>query len=170
MYIADLPRLDRRLAEHAARTDGSLVLVGRRHLRSNNSWLHNSARLVKGKPRCTLLVNPKDATARGIADGDSVRLASKTGFVVVPAEVSDEMMPGVVSLPHGWGHGRPGTRTQVANAHAGASANDVTDTGFVDLLSGTAALTGVEVTVERVAQASVSHEPTTPTALLENAS
>jgi anaerobic selenocysteine-containing dehydrogenase len=155
-YVADLPRLDRRLAEWTARgSGGGLVLVGRRHLRSNNSWLHNSARLVKGKPRCTLLVNPADAASRGIADGDQVRLASRVGAVTVPAEVSDEMMPGVVSLPHGWGHGRPGTRTQVANAHAGVSANDVTDTGFVDLLSGTAALTGVEVTVERVAAAAV---------------
>jgi anaerobic selenocysteine-containing dehydrogenase len=157
-YVADLPRLERRLAEwtaHAGRADGGLVLVGRRHLRSNNSWLHNSARLVKGKPRCTLLVHPRDAAARGIADGDQVRLASRAGAVTVPAEVSDEMMPGVVSLPHGWGHGRPGTRTQVANAHPGVSANDVTDTGFVDLLSGTAALTGVEVTVERVAAAAV---------------
>ena len=153
-YVADLPRLDRRLGDWTARANapgGGLVLVGRRHLRSNNSWLHNSERLVKGKPRCTLLVNPRDAAARGIADGDPVRLASRAGAVVVPAEVSDEMMPGVVSLPHGWGHGRPGTRTQVANAHAGVSANDITDTGFVDLLSGTAALTGIEVTVERAA-------------------
>ncbi len=153
-YTADLPRLDRRLAEWTARAaagDGGLLLVGRRHLRSCNSWLHNSARMVKGKPRCTLLVHPQDAAARGIADGDPVRLASRVGEVTVPAEVSDEMMPGVVSLPHGWGHGRPGTRTQVASAHAGVSANDVTDAGFVDLLSGTAALTGVEVTVERVA-------------------
>ncbi len=156
-YVGDLPRLDRRLAEWTARAatrgDGlsPLVLVGRRHLRSNNSWLHNSERLVKGKPRCTLLVHPRDAAARGIAEGDPVRLTSRAGEVVVPAELSDEMMPGVVSLPHGWGHGRPGTRTQVANAHAGVSANDVTDTGFVDLLSGTAALTGVEVTVTRAA-------------------
>ncbi len=152
IYVADLARLDRRLAEWVApRAADALLLVGRRHLRSNNSWLHNSARLVKGKPRCTLLIHPRDAATRGIADGDPVRLASRTGAVVAPAELSDQMMPGVVSLPHGWGHGRPGTRTQVANAHPGVSANDLTDTGFVDLLSGTAALTGVEVTVERAA-------------------
>ena len=155
-YVADLPRLDARLAEWTARgADGGLVLVGRRDLRSNNSWLHNSARLVKGKPRCTLLVNPRDAAARGIADGDQVRLASRAGEVVVPAEVTDEMMPGVVSLPHGWGHGRAGTRTGVANAHAGVSANDVTVPAFIDSMSGVSALTGVAVTVERAAAAAV---------------
>lgn len=151
IYRADLPRLDAHLAAAAARAGGDgLVLIGRRHLRSNNSWLHNSERLVKGKPRCTLLLHPRDAAARGIASGDAVRLASRAGEVVVPAEVSDEIMAGVVSLPHGWGHGRPGTRTQVASAHAGASVNDVTLPELVDLLSGTAALSGIEVTVERV--------------------
>ncbi|WP_224364423.1 molybdopterin oxidoreductase family protein [Hyalangium versicolor] len=159
-YVADLPRLDERLASWTAHgAGGGLVLVGRRHLRSNNSWLHNSFRMVKGKPRCTLLVNPRDAAARGITHGDKVRLASRTGAVVVPVEISDEMMPGVVSLPHGWGHGRPGTRTRVANAHAGVSANDITEPAFVDQLSGTAALTGVEVTIERVATEATQAAP-----------
>jgi anaerobic selenocysteine-containing dehydrogenase len=153
IYVADLARLDARLAQWRARDAGALVLVGRRDLRSNNSWLHNSARLVKGKPRCTLLIHPRDAAARGLADGDHARLGSRSGEVTVPIEVTDEMMPGVVSLPHGWGHDRAGTRTRVASAHAGVSANDVTEPGFIDLLSGTSALTGVEVTVAAVAAA-----------------
>jgi len=152
IYVADLPRLEARLAEWSRpRAAGELTLVGRRHLRSNNSWLHNSARLVKGKPRCTLLMHPADAAARGLGAGDRVRLASRAGAIVVPVELTDEMMPGVVSLPHGWGHDRPGTRTTVATAHAGASINDVTDETFLDLLSGTAALSGVTVMVERAA-------------------
>ncbi|HVK78185.1 MAG TPA: molybdopterin oxidoreductase family protein [Kofleriaceae bacterium] len=152
IYVSDLPRLEARLAEWSRpRAAGELTLVGRRHLRSNNSWLHNSARLVKGKPRCTLLMHPADAAARGLGAGDRVRLASRAGAIVVPVELTDEMMPGVVSLPHGWGHDRPGTRTTVATAHAGASINDVTDETFLDLLSGTAALSGVTVMVERAA-------------------
>ncbi len=153
IYVADLARLDARLAAWKARDTGALVLVGRRDLRSNNSWLHNSARLVKGKPRCTLLMHPRDAAARGLSAGDHARLASRAGEITVPVELTDEMMPGVVSLPHGWGHDRAGTRTRVASAHAGVSANDVTEPGFMDLLSGTSALTGVEVTVTAVAAA-----------------
>ncbi|HVV86160.1 MAG TPA: molybdopterin-dependent oxidoreductase [Kofleriaceae bacterium] len=154
VYRADLPRLEARMAEWsrartAAAADGPLTLVGRRHLRSNNSWLHNSARMVKGKPRCTLLVHPRDAAARGLADGALARLRSATGEIVVPVEVTDEIMAGVVSLPHGWGHDRPGARLRVASAHAGASVNDVNDPAFVDELSGTAALSGLTVTVER---------------------
>jgi len=146
-YVADLPRLAAKLEVPA--TDG-LVLIGRRQLRSNNSWMHNSLRLVKGKPRCTLLVHPDDAAARGLGAGDDVRLASRTGEVTVPIELTDDIMRGVVSLPHGWGHHRSGTRLGVASAHAGVSANDVTDAQLVDTLTGTAALTGVPVTIARV--------------------
>ncbi len=145
LYLDDLPRLRARLAAPAS----ELVLIGRRHLRSNNSWCHNSARLVKGKARCTLLINPADAAARGIADGDTVELASKTGSVRVPAEVSDEIMTGVVSLPHGWGHDRAGTRLGVASASPGASVNDVTSEELYDPLSGNAALSGLVVAVTR---------------------
>ncbi len=160
VYLTDLPRLERRLADWSRpRAPGELLLIGRRHLRSNNSWLHNSARLVKGKPRCTLLMHPTDAAARGLVDGDPVRLGSRTGSITVPVELADAMMPGVVSLPHGWGHDRAGTRTAVATAHAGASINDVTDEGFVDLLSGTAALSGVSVTVERASAVRTAGEP-----------
>jgi anaerobic selenocysteine-containing dehydrogenase len=104
---------------------------------------------VKGKPRCTLLINPADATVRGIDDGDTVELASLAGRVRVPAEVSDEIMAGVVSLPHGWGHDRAGTRLGVANASPGASVNDVTSELLYDALSGNAALSGLSVVVTR---------------------
>ena len=165
LYLADLPRLDARLAAWSRpRPPGEpapLTLIGRRHLRSNNSWLHNSARLVKGKPRCTLLMHPRDAADRGLATGDDVRLRSAAGEVVVPVEVSDELMAGVISLPHGWGHDRPGVRLGVASAHAGVSVNDVTDPGFVDELSGTAALFGLAVTVERAVAQAVATPPAT---------
>lgn len=126
---------------------GELVLIGRRQLRSSNSWLHNSARLVKGRPRCTLLVNPADAERYGLAGGGRAVLSSAAGEVEVPVEMTDEMMPGVMSLPHGWGHSRPGVRLGVASQHAGASINDVTDEQFVDELTGTAALSGQRVKV-----------------------
>ena len=153
LYLADLPRLEARMAawSRPRPDDAPLTLIGRRSLRSNNSWLHNSARMVKGKPRCTLLMHSRDATARGLVDGDAARLRSAAGEIVVPIELTDDIMPGVISLPHGWGHDRAGTRMAVASAHAGASVNDVTDAGFVDELTGTAALFGLAVTVERVA-------------------
>ncbi len=147
VFLDDLPRLRARLARPAS----ELVLIGRRQLRSNNSWLHNCARLVKGKPRCTLLVHPTDAASRGIVDGELVELASTSGTVRVPVEVSDEIMPGVVSLPHGWGHDRAGTRTGVASARPGASINDVTSEAHYDALSGNAALSGLAVVVSRIA-------------------
>jgi anaerobic selenocysteine-containing dehydrogenase len=146
LYLDDLPRLRARMT---APSSDALILIGRRHLRSNNSWCHNSARLVKGKPRCTLLINPADAAARDIADGDTVELASKTGTIRVPAEISDEIMAGVVSLPHGWGHDRAGTQLSVASASPGVSANDVTSETLYDPLSGNAALSGLPVVVTR---------------------
>jgi anaerobic selenocysteine-containing dehydrogenase len=146
VYVADLPRLRKRLAEWSARATG-LILIGRRQLRSNNSWMHNSHRLVKGKPRCTLIIHPDDAARRGLVDGGRATVTSRIGSIEVPIEVSDEIMPGVVSVPHGWGHDRPGTRLTVAAAHAGASANDITDETFIDALSGNSALSGLAVEV-----------------------
>jgi anaerobic selenocysteine-containing dehydrogenase len=143
--VADLPRLRTMMNTAPA----ELVLIGRRQLRSNNSWCHNSARLVKGKPRCTLLMHPSDAAARGLATGDTAVLASKVGGVRVPVEISDEIMAGVVSLPHGWGHDREGTRLGVARTVPGASVNDVTSEDHFDALSGTAALSGLAVEVRR---------------------
>jgi anaerobic selenocysteine-containing dehydrogenase len=143
--LADIPRLEADLA----RSQGSeLVLIGRRALRSNNSWLHNSLRLVKGKDGCTLLMHPEDARARGLKTGDRVQVASARGRVSTHVEVTEAIAPGVVSLPHGWGHSRPGTSMRVARDHAGVSINDLTDESKVDLLSGNASLSGVPVTVE----------------------
>jgi anaerobic selenocysteine-containing dehydrogenase len=146
LFVAEAHRLSQQLDAPVP----PLVLVGRRHLRSNNSWLHNARQQVKGPRRCTLLVHPEDAASRGLADGASARLRSRTGEVVVPVELSDEMMLGVVSLPQGWGHHREGTRMRVAAASPGVSVNDVTDEAFLDRLSGTAAFSGVPVELEPV--------------------
>jgi anaerobic selenocysteine-containing dehydrogenase len=134
-----------------AEPEKGLRLIGRRHIRSNNSWLHNSKRLLKGPERCILLIHPEDAAARGIADGDAVTVTSGTGAVTVPAEVTDSIMPGTVSLPHGWGHDRPGTRLSVAASRPGVSINDLTRRDRVDPLSGNAALNGTPVEVARAA-------------------
>ena len=128
-----------------------MELIGRRDLRSNNSWLHNSPRLVKGPVRCTLLMHPTDASARGLKNGQRVTVRAAKGTAEVPLEISDEVMPGVVSLPHGWGHDRAGIRLSVAQRHAGTSVNDVTDEELIDALCGTAALNGVSVEVAHIA-------------------
>jgi anaerobic selenocysteine-containing dehydrogenase len=151
-YRADLPRLDARLRALREGGGDELVLIGRRHLRSNNSWMHNSQRLVKGKPRCTLLVHPDDAAARGLVPGDVVTIRSRAGEIRAPIEISDEIMRGVVSLPHGWGHHREGTRLTVAEDHPGVSVNDVTDERFVDPFSGMGALNGITVAVEKIVE------------------
>jgi anaerobic selenocysteine-containing dehydrogenase len=141
-YIAaDLPRLEASLG----RAQPRLVLVSRRHVRSNNSWMHNVASLVSGRERCTLLVHPDDAAAAGLEDGKSARVSSEAGSLVVPVEVSDEMMPGVVCLPHGWGHDKPGARLSVAREHAGVCSNVLAPGERVDVPSGNAALNGIPV-------------------------
>lgn len=124
-----------------------LMLIGRRELRSNNSWMHNSDRLMRGKDRCTLLMHPTDAAARGLSAQQSVTVASRVGQVTLPLEISDEVMPGVVSMPHGWGHDRAGVRLRVAQRRAGVSINDLTDEVFLDDLTGNAAFSGVPVRV-----------------------
>jgi anaerobic selenocysteine-containing dehydrogenase len=144
--VSDIPRLEKAL-QAGATANGGLVLIGRRNLRSNNSWMHNTARLVKGPEACTLLMHPADAAARGVAQGDRVRVRSRVGEVLVSLAVSDEIARGVVSLPHGWGHTREGVSLEVARAHAGSSVNDLTDELLVDVVSGTASLSGVPVTV-----------------------
>ncbi|MCE0915104.1 molybdopterin oxidoreductase family protein [Pseudomonas sp. NMI760_13] len=137
-----------RLASVSAPTDDQLLLIGRRHVRSNNSWMHNYHRLVKGKPRHQLLMHPDDLSRRQLQDGQMVRVRSRTGVIEVAVQASEEMMPGVVSLPHGYGHGRQGARLQVAAVQPGASANDLTDEHLRDGVSGNAALNGVPVQVE----------------------
>ncbi|HEY8051590.1 MAG TPA: molybdopterin-dependent oxidoreductase [Steroidobacteraceae bacterium] len=146
--LAELDRFGRDLRPAPAE---GLRLIGRRHVRSNNSWMHNSERLVKGPARHQLLMHPQDLQMRGLSDGVLVRVRSRTGEVVVVVAASDSVMPGVVSLPHGWGHGRAGTRLAVAQAHPGASNNDLTDETYLDRVSGNAALNGVPVTVEAAA-------------------
>ncbi|MDH0748602.1 molybdopterin oxidoreductase family protein [Pseudomonas sp. GD03842] len=125
----------------------TLLLIGRRHVRSNNSWMHNYHRLVKGKPRHHLLMNPEDMARHGLTDGQRVRVASRVGGIEVEVMGSVDMMRGVVSLPHGWGHRRPGVQMDIAREQPGASANDLTDERHLDAVSGNAALNGVPVTV-----------------------
>jgi anaerobic selenocysteine-containing dehydrogenase len=148
-FVADLARLRHSLAD--ADDGPHLRLIGRRDLRSNNSWMHNCRRLVRGRDRCTVMIHPHDAEARRVAQGQRVAVTSRAGRIELPAEVTDAVMPGVVSIPHGWGHDRPGVRLAVAREHAGASINDLTDELELDELTGNAALSGVAVTVEPIA-------------------
>src|ERR1700730_514158 len=147
VFLRDLDRLASVLTKPA--TNG-LVLIGLGPARARKSWMHNSLRLVKGPPGCVLLMPPADAAVRGLKKGESVRVESRVGSVEVPVDVTGDVMPGVVSLPHGWGHMRDGAALSVAAAHAGASLNDLTDEQSVDALSGNAALNGVPVTVTKV--------------------
>jgi anaerobic selenocysteine-containing dehydrogenase len=136
-----------RLAAVAADAPGVLRLIGRRHVRSNNSWMHNAPRLVKGKPRHQLLMHPADLAARGLADGVRVRVSSAVGSVVTDVVATEDLMPGVACLPHGFGHGQPGTRQARAAEVAGASYNDLTDPAALDRPSGNAALNGLPIEV-----------------------
>jgi len=117
-------------------------------VRSKNSWLRNGQRLVKGKDRCTLMINPRDASRLGLQAGNSAQISTDTGTIVLPVEVTEDLMPGVVSIPHGWGHDRSGTGQTVATEHAGASINDVLSDGQIDPLVGTSVLNGQAVTVK----------------------
>ena len=150
LYLEDLQRLIKKMDASSLSSSSppsSLVLIGRRDLRSNNSWMHNSERLVRGKPRCTVLMHSTDAAARGLHDGQEVDVSSSTGSIRLPLELTEGIKPGVVSVPHGWGHGRAGVRLSVASAHAGVSVNDITDTARVDALTGNASFNGVPVDV-----------------------
>ena len=141
--LADLERLRTSLDQD----DGKLRLIGRRDVRSNNSWMHNFHRLVKGKDRCTLLIHPDDMLKQGIDDKSWVTVKSRAGEVRLKAQTCEDIMPGVVSIPHGWGHDRNGIRTDIAREHAGVSCNDITDELALDALSGNAALNGIPVEV-----------------------
>jgi len=156
-YQADLARMQTMVQDYDAQ---QVLLIGRRHVRSNNSWLHNSYRMVKGKPRCTLMLHPETAKEYGIKDAQSVKVTSRVGSVIIVAEVTDELMPGVVSIPHGWGHGRKGVKQKIAQAHAGVSVNDLTDDTLIDRLSGNAAVNGVPVQLEAVAPEEVNVDKT----------
>lgn len=141
--VDDFPRVLEAL-EHP---ETEMVLVGRRHLRTNNSWMHNVPALVKGKPLCTLLVNPGDADRLGLRDGGTAQVTSRVGKIEVLVEVTADIAPGVVSMPHGWGHDQPGTQLSVAREHAGVNVNLLTDDLRIDPLSGTAVLNGTRVQV-----------------------
>ncbi len=149
IFVSDIERLKALLTEQSAAPGKGydLFLIGRRHLRSNNSWMHNSQRLVKGPERCTLLIHPADAADRQISSGQMVVVHSRVGSITLPAETSDEMMPGVISIPHGWGHHRPGIQLSVARQRPGVSINDITDDTRFDRLTGNAAFSGVPVSV-----------------------
>jgi anaerobic selenocysteine-containing dehydrogenase len=144
---ADVPRLAESLATPV---NGGLVLIGRRQLSSNNSWMHNLEPLVRGQNRCTAQVHPADATRLGLTDGGTAVVRSRAGKIEVPVEVTDSIRPGVVSIPHGWGHDVSGTRAEVARAHAGVNSNLLADEQLLDALSGTAALNGIPVEIEPI--------------------
>tara|TARA_R110001599_G_scaffold8428_13_gene40844 strand:+ start:3016 stop:5115 length:2100 start_codon:yes stop_codon:yes gene_type:complete len=145
-FLAELQRFAASLDDEQP---DALRLIGRRHVRQNNSWLHNSKRLLKGPDRCTLMIHPDDAMARGLTDGGMATVTSRVNSVDIPVEVSDDVMPGVVSIPHGFGHGRKGIGLSVAREKPGVSINDLTDTERFDPLSGNAVLNAVAVTVAR---------------------
>jgi anaerobic selenocysteine-containing dehydrogenase len=148
VMVKDFERLQEHFGEDYK--PDALTLISRRDLRTNNSWMHNSRRLVKGKNRCTLLVHPETAKQFCVTDGEIVKLSSRIGSIKVPAQLTENMMPGVVSLPHGWGHHREGMKISVASAHAGVSINDITDESRSDPVTGTSAFTGMPVTIEKI--------------------
>lgn len=147
----ELPELAATLA--TAPDPDTLTLIGRRDVRSNNSWMHNSERLVSGKARCVLWMHTDDARKRGLSDGQTVRITSRVGQVAAPVFITPDIRPGVISLPHGWGHGRQGVRLGVASQHAGVSLNDLTDDQLTDRLSGNAALNSLTVRVAALDEA-----------------
>ncbi|WP_419810479.1 molybdopterin-dependent oxidoreductase [Bacterioplanoides sp.] len=142
--------LQRVKADLLADSDAGLLLIGRRHIRSNNSWMHNSQRLIKGADRCTLMLSETDAEQYGITNGEAVVVQSRTGSLIVDAEITDELMPGVVSLPHGYGHNLSGVQMQNALQKPGVNANELTDDLLIDELTGNTALNGVPITIKKV--------------------
>jgi anaerobic selenocysteine-containing dehydrogenase len=144
--LADVARFRSQVLE-GANDPTAFRLIGRRHLRSNNSWMHNSQRLIKGQPRDQLMMHPDDLTSLGLTDGQTVEVRARVGSVRIAVQATDTVMRGVVSLPHGFGHNRPGTRLGLAEQNAGVSYNDLSDATAVDAVSGNAALNGIAVTV-----------------------
>lgn len=149
--LKDLERLPE-LVDQLNTNSNSLLLIGRRDLRSNNSWMHNSIRLVKGPDRCTLLIHPQDAAERQIENGSLVEVSSAVGQIQLAVEFSEDIMPGVVSIPHGWGHKLKGTKIRVAEQKAGVNVNELTSEQLVDAPTGTAVLNGIAVEVRAVRQ------------------
>ncbi len=144
--VNDIARMRARMTNR----DGEMLLIGRRNLRTSNSFMHNLPALVKGRDVCTLHISPSDAARVGVADGGAARITSRVGSIVAPVEVSDDLMPGVVSLPHGWGHNADASQISVAKKHPGVNANQLTDDRAYDSASGTAVLFGTPVKIEPV--------------------
>ena len=137
-----------------------MQLIGRRHLRSNNSWLHNVATMVKGRDQCTALMHPDDAAKRGLSHGERVAVTSPTGSIVVTCAVSDDIRAGTIAIPHGWGHNEPGVGWQLAASLPGANVNLLHDPSLTDQFSGTAAVNNTWVTVAAVPLESVTESTT----------
>ena len=146
-YLKDMARLRKAFERQPS---NELLLIGRRHVRSNNSWLHNSHRLVKGKNRCTLMIHSEDAKRAKLANGDTALVQSRVGMLYIETQITDDIMQGVISIPHGWGHSMPGTQLQVASKQPGVNLNTLSDDQFVDRLTGTAAFNGIPVSVTKV--------------------
>ncbi|WP_410209339.1 molybdopterin-dependent oxidoreductase [Aquirhabdus sp.] len=147
LYLKDIDRARVKLSETLSH---QMQVIGRRHVRSNNSWMHNSHRLIKGKGRCTAMLNPDDAVRLQISEGQHVRVSSRVGSIELPAEITTQVMAGVVSVPHGWGHDRKGVRLDTARKVSGVSLNDITDDQFIDAITGMSVLNGMAVVVEAV--------------------
>ncbi len=145
VIVNDIPRLEHKLAD----TTNGFMLIGRREVRSNNSWMHNLPMLVSGKPRCTLQMHPDDALNLQLANGAQANVKSRVGVIRIPIEITDTIMPGTVSAPHGWGHNTDGASMAVASNHAGVNTNLLSDEMCLDVPSGTAVLCGIPVTIER---------------------
>ncbi|PKA27433.1 molybdopterin-dependent oxidoreductase [Leptospira levettii] len=148
----DIPRLKTKFNEHlnSGHSNFPYLLIGRRHLRNNNSWMHNLPKLMTGKPRCTMMVHPDDASLLGISNHEEVIVESKVGKLRIPVEITDELMKGVVSIPHGFGHNRSGTNQKVATQFSGVSINDLTDDQSIDEFSGNAAFSGIQVKILKI--------------------
>ncbi|MBT8074214.1 MAG: molybdopterin-dependent oxidoreductase [Xanthomonadales bacterium] len=152
-FVAELKQLGNVTpADHAdpVANGFDLQLIGRRDPRTNNSWLHNSRRMVKGKQRCIALIHPQDAESRGLESGDMAQVSSRVGSIRIPVQINADIMPGVISIPHGWGHQVEGIKLSVASEHAGVNTNILTDDHFLDSVSGNAALNGVPVSLSKV--------------------
>jgi len=150
LFLKDLKRLHKEFntAKPSKSTKLPFALISRRHLRNNNSWMHNSALLMSGRERCTLLIHPVDAEQLNIENHQQVIVTSTIDSVQIPIEISNEMMQGVVSIPHGFGHHRKGTNLKLAQENAGVSINDLTNNKSIDLLTGNANLSGTKVKIE----------------------
>ncbi len=156
VLLQDLKRLHDKTANSG--DDDQLMLIGRRDLRTNNSWMHNSQRLVKGKDRCAMMINPEDAAKLGLIDKGRAKIISRVGELEIEVSITEDIMPGVVCLPHGWGHDREGIGLRVAETNPGISVNDITDDQAVDGLSGNAVFNAIPVEVRALSASQTKTE------------